>query len=654
MNSQNPFPSGDSCCGTNYDMTVDQLLGNAYQVVKFVAMRMPFIKTVSDNIQSVIDIATNLGKLLELQDKLPELLALQGQLQKLIALFDQLQELVALADNLPQLLTVYDNLDNIQAIVDNMNQIHTVSAEIAKIVSVANNISAVVNVSANLAAILNVETNLPAVDNVSTNITDVRNVSTNMSAVVGVNSNMATVLSVAEFIPELTNINNELVNALEYIEALSGPSGSTQLGHTNSDGSEVTVSTALNDLGANKLSKVAVFGSKTVDVLYRNGVIYESKGTVTKQETRVWMHDFRPTIEDGAAFNTDGGNIFLGHGAGGVSLTALPDADVPPGKDANLQASHNIGIGVQALGSVTIGYKNVAVGNNALRKNTEGHGNSAFGRDAGHENTTGNENTFLGFTAGQLSATGHYNTYSGTSSGYNNTAGQGNTAHGRRALFGMTSGDYNTGIGENAGFGHLSGSYNLYLGKQAANAGITTGSNATVIGSRISGLPNISGVVAIGDGAGKLYVSIFPTGGSPSRMLVESTSATAYDASSVNGQSDQGTSLVLVNNANSATAFSQIAATSRVGGTYGRLVFSGGVNPFIALVSNNQELVRFTPTGGLRFGGATGVAILTGAGSPEGVVTAPPGSMYLNTSGGSGATLWIKEANNTATGWVAK
>lgn len=45
---------------------------------------------------------------------------------------------------------------------------------------------------------------------------------------------------------------------------------------------------------------------------------------------------------------------------------------------------------------------------------------------------------------------------------------------------------------------------------------------------------------------------------------------------------------------------------------------------------------------------------LRGAGSPEGVVTAPPGTLYLDTVGGAGVTLWIKEANVDATGWVAK
>jgi hypothetical protein len=44
-----------------------------------------------------------------------------------------------------------------------------------------------------------------------------------------------------------------------------------------------------------------------------------------------------------------------------------------------------------------------------------------------------------------------------------------------------------------------------------------------------------------------------------------------------------------------------------------------------------------------------------GADSPEGVVTANPGSLYLNSSGGVGTTLYVKESGvQTNTGWVAK
>jgi hypothetical protein len=46
--------------------------------------------------------------------------------------------------------------------------------------------------------------------------------------------------------------------------------------------------------------------------------------------------------------------------------------------------------------------------------------------------------------------------------------------------------------------------------------------------------------------------------------------------------------------------------------------------------------------------------ILSGSGSPEGVVSAPMGSLYLNTLGGANNTMWVKEVGSGSTGWTAK
>jgi hypothetical protein len=57
---------------------------------------------------------------------------------------------------------------------------------------------------------------------------------------------------------------------------------------------------------------------------------------------------------------------------------------------------------------------------------------------------------------------------------------------------------------------------------------------------------------------------------------------------------------------------------------------------------------------GIDFSGNGGVLWRCGAGTPEGVVTAPVGSLYTNTSGGAGTTLYVKESGAGNTGWVAK
>jgi len=45
---------------------------------------------------------------------------------------------------------------------------------------------------------------------------------------------------------------------------------------------------------------------------------------------------------------------------------------------------------------------------------------------------------------------------------------------------------------------------------------------------------------------------------------------------------------------------------------------------------------------------------IVGAGTPQGVVTAPVGSLYTRTDGGASTTLYVKESGTGNTGWVAK
>ena len=84
------------------------------------------------------------------------------------------------------------------------------------------------------------------------------------------------------------------------------------------------------------------------------------------------------------------------------------------------------------------------------------------------------------------------------------------------------------------------------------------------------------------------------------------------------------------------------------GGTVEAIRFKS--NQDVSLAAGN--LVIGTSGKGVDFGSS--VLWRTGSGSPEGVVTAAPGSMYTNTAGGAGATLYVKESGTGNTGWVAK
>ena len=70
--------------------------------------------------------------------------------------------------------------------------------------------------------------------------------------------------------------------------------------------------------------------------------------------------------------------------------------------------------------------------------------------------------------------------------------------------------------------------------------------------------------------------------------------------------------------------------------------------------SNGELLIGETTAGTahLRLGRSAGnVGIITGTGFPEGVVTAPVGSMYTDTAATNGAIRWIKATGSGNTGW---
>lgn len=81
----------------------------------------------------------------------------------------------------------------------------------------------------------------------------------------------------------------------------------------------------------------------------------------------------------------------------------------------------------------------------------------------------------------------------------------------------------------------------------------------------------------------------------------------------------------------------------------GRLTIATGGTPAVA---SGTTRFQIDASGTLYLGGVT--KVLAGAGTPEGAVSAPIGSLFLRTDGGAGTTLYIKESTAGNTGWVAK
>jgi hypothetical protein len=93
---------------------------------------------------------------------------------------------------------------------------------------------------------------------------------------------------------------------------------------------------------------------------------------------------------------------------------------------------------------------------------------------------------------------------------------------------------------------------------------------------------------------------------------------------------------------------------------YGDIAFRSG--------GNTSDTFRIAEAGNLTVGygnlvigtsgkGVTlpgGITWTSGSGSPEGVVTAPVGSLYSRSDGGAGTSLYVKQSGSGNTGWAGK
>lgn len=106
--THNPFNSG--YYDQDADAIVDKLIGNAYQVVKYVALNLPKLKLISDNMIPVIAVGENIPAIVGINANLPALLALEEQLPFLVDLSESLPALNNLAANLAAVINVNENM----------------------------------------------------------------------------------------------------------------------------------------------------------------------------------------------------------------------------------------------------------------------------------------------------------------------------------------------------------------------------------------------------------------------------------------------------------------------------------------------------------------------------------------------------------------
>jgi len=162
------------------------------------------------------------------------------------------------------------------------------------------------------------------------------------------------------------------------------------------------------------------------------------------------------------ADSTSGRNLFIGMNAGNFTMRYSLGA---------YSASYNVGIGQDALKSLTTGYYNLAIGTSTGLAITTGVNNMGIGTFALTNLSTGSNNAGIGAYA-MYTGNGSHNSWIGSNSGY--------------GVWG-NSNSYNTGVGSFSGYGITTGGYNTFVGLGSGRS-VTTGTNNILIGKWVSNI----------------------------------------------------------------------------------------------------------------------------------------------------------------------
>lgn len=324
-----------------------------------------------------------------------------------------------------------------------------------------------------------------------------------------------------------------------------------------------------------------------------------------------------------------------------------------------------------------------------------GQGTTAFGQGAMSGTSNNTYSVYMGSFAGGgannnycvngygirafwVLTDGQYMTGYGTDVGYSVTYGRNSSLFGAKAALHKTDIQTATVLGQSAAYNPGTLSNVTIIGHQAAD-GNSTGvtsyniSNALIVGLQAGRLLSGSlNCTVIGHNAWSLTAG---TGGS--NTVIGRSSASSLTSGPLNvfvgdsaGQNiSTGNSNVAIGYATGGTSnFSNtISIGTSTKATASNMTKIGPDTITIAeiagTIQNVTDNTRDVGTSALRYAnvygvnfkpGAGTVTWTSGAGTPEGAVTAAIGSLFTRTDGGASTTLYVKESGAGNTGWVAK
>jgi len=181
------------------------------------------------------------------------------------------------------------------------------------------------------------------------------------------------------------------------------------------------------------------------------------------------------------------------------------------------------------------------------------------------------------------------------------------------------------------------------------NAGVRVfgaANNNTIVGNTIRGKDSVDKY-----GNGVLVVASCPNNVIAHNTIDSTSVTTAYNISDASTNLIGASTVTL--KASNITIDASSALTLNSSGGVATIKGNSASNPVLFQDGGGNSLARIDNNGDYLFRGSNR-GLYHGAGTPEGSITAAPGTIYLRTDGGASTTLYVKETGTGNTGWVAK
>lgn len=211
---------------------------------------------------------------------------------------------------------------------------------------------------------------------------------------------------------------------------------------------------------------------------------------------------------------------------------------------------------------------------------------------------------------------------------------------------------------------------------KAVKGNLSISGNLSGLGSIISGglifgvgdVTSAAYLVAQGNQVrlgGSAYPSLVRGSGSPEGVVVASPGAyycnttgsgTTAFYGKASGAGNTGWVPLYIDKTSNQTFTGNVTVEDTVKVSYIRGTLGAGYSSILGdvVMSEDLQVLGDLDVTGNDVSLAGAVMIKSGEGSPEGVVTAPMGCLYLNRLGGASTTLYVKQSGSGNTGWVAK